>query len=183
MGFVRADDVYDTTAGISSATVSLSDGQSYSTDSDGWFEFATVTEGVVDLTVTKSGYSTATDSKDIAGGLTNWNSVALTATSSGSSGGSSGTSTAGYSPTDWDTVVGPEVTMSWPDSGAPVYQVEIWYHDGVDWRWYHTYTERPEEKTFWPVVDDTYYAWTVRDWTRSTGWSAWSQLNYFFFDN
>jgi len=179
VGFVRADDVYDTTAGIGGATVTLSDGQVFSSDSDGWFEFSAVAQGVVNLTVSKSGYSTLTDSKDIASGLTNWNSVALTATSSGSSG--SGSSTAGYSPTDWETVYGPEVTMDWPDDGAPIFQVEIWYHDGVDWRWYHTYSERPDEKTFWPVVDDAWYAWTVRSF--KGGWTAWSDLNYFWFEN
>ena len=82
---------------------------------------------------------------------------------------------------DWETVFGPQVTLSWPDNGSPVYQVEIWYHDGSDWYWYYTYTDRADAKTFWPVVDDAYYVWAVRSWR--SGWSSWSTLNYFWFEN
>ncbi len=163
--------------------MTLSDGQSTSTKNDGWFEFAGVDEGLVDLTVNASGYGTENVTKEIAAGLTNWNSVALnpSSSSSGSSGGTTASSSGSHSPTDWETVFGPQVTLSWPDNGSPVYQVEIWYHDGSDWYWYYTYTDRADTQTFWPVVDDAYYVWSVRSWR--SGWSNWSALNYFWFEN
>jgi len=181
VGLIRADDIY-TGAGISGATVTLSDGQRTTTDGTGWFEFASVSEGLVDLTASASGYDTAVDDKDVMAGVTNWNSMALTASSGGGSSSGGTTSTAGYSPTDWETVWGPDVTMDWPTSAAPVYQVQIYWHDGANWQSYYTYTTRDSDKTFWPAVDDTWYAWTVREF-RSGSWSGWSAANYFWFEN
>ena len=37
-------------------------------------------------------------------------------------------------------------------------------------------------KSFWPVVDDTYYSWTVRE-VNGSQVGAWSDSQYFYFSN
>lgn len=80
-------------SGVADVTIELSDGQSTTTGSDGTYRFdqVRVDLGSVDITATKTGYQTATRSKDLESGVTNWGSIQLTPGSSGGddTGGSS----------------------------------------------------------------------------------------------
>ncbi len=172
VGFVRADSVYNVSGAISGATVTLSSGETTTTNGDGWYQFSGVGAGWVDLTVSASGYSTLVDAKELSAGSVNWNSVAL-------AGGSS--SSGSYSPTGDQTVYGPSVTMDWEDGGASQHQVKIHVRSGGGWDYYVDYTTTDSEKTFWPVVDDEFYAWSVRSY--SGGWGPWSDTQTFYFAN
>ena len=195
VGFVRKDSIYNTSGPLVGATVALSSGQSATTDGNGYFQVEDVPTGMVDLSVSASGFDTTVVSKDVAANSLNWRSVALIASSSGStssgSTSSGSTSTASVpglpvamSPTGWQTVHGPSVTMSWTDTGAAAtsYELKIWWYDGNDWQYYYAYTPTTPDKTFWPAVDDTYYAWSARG-LNAQGAGEWSPLNYLYFSN
>ena len=80
VGFVREGDIQNDDAPIAGATVRLSDGQTDTTNAEGLYEFATVARGAVTVTVSKAGFVTATASRDVDAGITNWKSVALSRT-------------------------------------------------------------------------------------------------------
>jgi hypothetical protein len=183
IGYVRKDSIYNTAGAVAGATVRLGTGEAATTDSTGLFRFYDIPAGVATLTVTASGYNTATDPADVYADQTNWNSVAVTSSSSGS--GSSGSSSAASAPsnldpTGWERVYGDSVTLSWSNTGASSYEVRIYWWDGSDWRSYYTYTTSSTSKTFWPTrVTD--YAFLVRS-TRSGSTSEWSAASYFSFE-
>ncbi len=193
VGFVRKDSIYNTGSPVAGATVAVSSGRRVTTDARGYFSVDDVPAGAVSLTVSASGYQTATDSVDIEADFTNWNSVAvLAASGSGSgSGSSSGGSSSGGSttvtapptsldPSGWDLVTSDSVTLTWSGSGARAYEVRIYWWDGADWNVYYTYTTTSASKTFWPSVADTEYAFMVRA-EGSAGTSEWSATSYFTF--
>ena len=132
----------------------------------------------MDITYSASGYDTYADSRTISTNATSWASAALTTNSSGGGGSSSSAYT--YTPTGWQTDHGPDVTMMWDEPGSS-YEVEIYYYGSSGWNYYYTYSTSSTEKTFWPVIDNTYYAWSVRSY--DGGWQDWSDLNYFYFSN
>lgn len=183
VGYVRKDSIYNTSGAVSGATVALSSGHSVVTDSRGYFSVDDVPAGVVTLTVSASGYRTATDSADVAATQTNWNSVAVVASTS--SGGSSSTTTStaptGLDPSGWETVSGDSVTMRWGGTGATSYDVRAYWHDGSDWYTYYTWSTSSTSKTFWPVRGGS-YAFMVRS-VRSSGTSEWSAPSYFTYDD
>ena len=172
VGYIRDSDIYDTSAGIGGATVTLSTGESTTTAASGWFEFDAVPTGAVDLSVVAAGFEDADRTRDISSGSTAWSSVALIPEA---------ISSYVYSPTGWQTVYGPSVTMSWDEPGTE-YQVAVYWYSSSGWADYYTYTTTTPSKSFWPVVDDTYYAFAVRSSTGS-GWGSWSALNYYYFNN
>ncbi|MFT4976870.1 MAG: hypothetical protein ACI8S6_002775 [Myxococcota bacterium] len=175
VGYVRENDIYDSSAGISGATVSLSTGEAYTTSADGWFRFDGVPTGAVDLTVSASGFETEDRARDISADATAWSSIALF------DDGSSSTPGYTYTPSSWQTVYGPDVTMSWDEPGSQ-YQVAVYWYSSSGWADYYTYTTSDPSKSFWPVVDDTYYAFAVRSKSGSS-WGGWSALNYYYFNN
>lgn len=104
-------------SGIAGVTVELSDGQSTSTDAQGSYLFDAVREdaGSIDITATKSGYDTATRTKDLEPGVANWGSIQMTPSStSNPDTGPSGPEDAG------STDSGPHID---PDTG---------HHPGTD---------------------------------------------------
>ncbi len=173
VGFVRVDSVYNTASVISGATVTVSTGQSAITDARGYFQVTGVPSGSVTLTVSAAGYAGATDTAEIDAGITNWNSVAVFVSSGGSSGSSMAPSGGVYES-------GPDVTLSWLDSGADSFDVQIYWYDGSDWNNYYTYTTYAASKTFWPTVRDAQYAWAVRSVSGGSR-SEWSAVAYFAF--
>jgi hypothetical protein len=189
VGFVRADSIYNAEGAVGGATVRASTGQTATTDSRGYFELIDVAAGVVTLTVSAGGYATATDDADVAAGVDNWNSVALTSSSGGGStdtgSASSGSGTpappSGLDPSDRETVRGDSVTLSWSSTGASSYEVRIYWWDGSDWNTYYTYTTSTASKTFWPTLDETSYAFMVRS-VGSSGTSEWTSPSYFYFE-
>lgn len=187
VGFVRKDSIYNTAGPVAGATVAVSSGQRVTTDARGFFSVADVPAGALSLTVSASGYQTATDSVDIDADLTNWNSVAVLAASGGGSSGSGGGTTTGptpptsLDPSGWERVTTDSVTLSWASTGARSYEVRIYWWDGSDWNVYYTYTTTSASKTFWPTVSDTEYAFLVRS-VGSTGTSEWSATSYFTFE-
>lgn len=174
VGYIREGDIYDTSAGIDGATVTLSTGDTTTTTETGWYSFDGIPVGAVDLTVSATGYDTESRSRDISDGATTWSSIALTPDGSA-------TPTYTYSPTGWQTVYGPSVTMSWTEPGSQ-YQVAVYWYSSSGWADYYTYTTSDPSKTFWPAVDDTYYAFSVRSYN-SGAWGGWSGVNYFYFNN
>lgn len=74
-GFIREGDIYSG-PNIAGATVKLSDGKSAATSSTGLYSF-TVPPGVYTVTVSKSGYVTKSETKDVLAGVDNWKSIAL----------------------------------------------------------------------------------------------------------
>jgi hypothetical protein len=177
VGFVRKDSIYNTSGPIAGASVALSSGQSATTDSRGFFLVEDVPAGEVTLTVSASGYTTATDSAGIDASAQNWNSVAISATSGSSSGGVP----TNLDPSGYETIYSESVTLSWVASGATSHEVKIYWWDGSDWSHYYTYSTSSPSKTFWPTVSSTDYAFTVRS-RGSSGTSAWSALSYFSFE-
>ena len=77
VGFVREDDIFDDTAGLAGVRVTHSRGGSTRTDSRGFYEFEEVEAGIVTVTAELAGYATASDTKDVVAGTTNWKSIAL----------------------------------------------------------------------------------------------------------
>jgi uncharacterized protein (TIGR03382 family) len=88
--YTNADDISG--SGVADVSIALSDGQSTTTNASGQYRFDAVRVdlGSVDITATKSGYETATRSKDLVSGATNWGSIQLVpGTSSGEDTGGS----------------------------------------------------------------------------------------------
>ncbi|QDG52921.1 hypothetical protein FIV42_19895 [Persicimonas caeni] len=88
--YTDADDISG--SGVADVSIALSDGQSTATNASGQYRFDAVRVdlGSVDITATKSGYETATRSKDLVSGATNWGSIQLVpGTSSGDDTGGS----------------------------------------------------------------------------------------------
>lgn len=173
VGYVRSEDLYDTHAGISGATVQLSTGEVATTDTDGWFSFAGVTAGDVSVQYSAADHQDATAELSVSTANSTWASVGLMRDSTAAP-------LDAYTPTGWQTVTGPDVTLQWNEAGRR-YQIEVYHHTSSGWKYYYRYTTSSPALTFWPTVDDTHYAWAVR--ANDGGWQAWSALNYFFFDN
>ena len=176
LGFVRENSIYSGN-GISGATVTTSTGLSTTTDSNGLYKFEGVSAGYLTLSVSASGYATASGEEEVLASNTNWESIALTST-----GAPSGIP-AGLSPTGWQTVYGPDVTMDWDGVSGASYEVKVYFYNGGNWEYYYAYnTGSSTEKKFWPAVDDTYYAFSVRA-KGGDGSSEWSDKSYFYFNN
>ncbi|MFZ9886976.1 MAG: phosphodiester glycosidase family protein [Myxococcota bacterium] len=77
VGFVRAGSVYDTTAGIAAAEVTLSSGESRLSDDSGYFVFDELVPGIVTVHVRAAGYDDASGEREIVAGTTQWRSFAL----------------------------------------------------------------------------------------------------------
>ena len=183
-GYVRNGDIYSG-GDIAGATVTLSDGTSASTDATGRFVFYGIEEGAWTLSVSASGYSTASVSKTIVPGILNWSSVALTPTASS---GSSSTTTytpgppgkpISISPTG-GTYTGSYLNLSWTDTGdtAIIHELYVEYMVGGSWRYYGTFDPADTHLALWPIVDDTSYRFAVRGYNTS-GWGAWSDWGAF----
>jgi MYXO-CTERM domain-containing protein len=74
--YTNPDDISG--SGVSGATVTLGSGESTATDGSGIYRFDSVEVGTVNLTATKSGFQTASRSKDLESGVTNWASILVT---------------------------------------------------------------------------------------------------------
>ncbi len=192
VGFVRAGSIYNSSSGIQGAVVALTTGESVTTDSTGWYAFESVGEGTVEITVEAGGYDTGAKSTEVTEGITNWSSIALNEESGGGTGGGgtggggTGGSTTGsvptpLSPVDWANSSGESVTMTWSDVSASSYEIKIYWHDGEDWNYYYGYTTTSPLKTFWPVVTDVYYGWTVRAFDGSTP-TEWTDTSHFYYE-
>ena len=96
--------------------------------------------------------------------------------------GSSGGVPSSATPTGWQTVYGPSVTMDWAEVSGATYEVKVYFYNGSSWNYYYAYTTTDSEKTFWPAIDDTYYAFSVRA-KGGSGSGEWSDKNYFYFNN
>ncbi|TDP77500.1 carboxypeptidase regulatory-like domain-containing protein [Bradymonas sediminis] len=94
-------------SGVAGVTISLSDGQTTSTDAQGSYLFDAVREdlGSVEITTTKSGYDTATRTKDLEPGVTNWGSIQISVSTN--------------TPPDPDPDPDP-ADVGTPDTGSPV---------------------------------------------------------------
>lgn len=71
-------------SGVAGVAIALSDGQTTTTNAQGSYVFAQVREdlGSVEITATKSGYETATRTKDLESGVANWGSIQIVPSSS-----------------------------------------------------------------------------------------------------
>lgn len=176
LGFVRENSIYSGN-GISGATVTTSTGLSTTTDSNGLYKFEGVAAGYLTLSVSASGYGTASGEEEVLASNTNWESIALSST-----GAPSGIPE-NLSPTGWQTVYGPDVTMDWDGVSGASYEVKVYFYNGGNWEYYYAYnTGGSTEKKFWPAVNDTYYAFSVRA-KGGDGSSEWSDKSYFYFNN
>jgi hypothetical protein len=80
----------------------------------------------------------------------------------------------GLSPAGGQTITTSSVTLTCdPITDASQYEFEIHYMDGVEWRYYFTYSSSTNSQTFWPAYDDAPYRWRVRA-NNGYGWGAWS---------
>jgi hypothetical protein len=87
----------------------------------------------------------------------------------------------GLDPADGAAIISSAVILSCAAiTDAIQYDFEIWYGDGVTWRYYYTYTATISSQTFWPVVDNTTFRWRVRA-ENAYGWGDWSAWNTFEF--
>lgn len=77
VGFVREDDIYSGAA-LAGATVTLSTGQTATTDASGYYTFTGVAAGTYTVTATLSCYDNASVAKTVQAGVDNWASIALT---------------------------------------------------------------------------------------------------------
>lgn len=76
VGFVCLNSVFDCTR-VSGATVTLDDGRSMTTPTDGLYRFQNVTPRLACVTVQKSGYLTKTQCQTVSAGIQTYNSVVL----------------------------------------------------------------------------------------------------------
>ncbi len=106
-------------SGIADADVTLGTGASATTDGSGVYVFDEVELGTVELTATRSGYRTATRSKSLEPGVTNWASILITegedADDTGVSDAGSGSEDAG---TSGDTGADSAVLDTGTDTGT-----------------------------------------------------------------
>jgi hypothetical protein len=77
VGFIRERDIFDANAGLQGVRVTLSTGQSATTDARGFYELPDVMAGDITVTAALAGYTTVTEMKTIVAGTTNWKSIAL----------------------------------------------------------------------------------------------------------
>lgn len=77
VGFIREEDIFDDTAGLAGATVSLSSGERTTTDDLGHYAFDEVAPGDVTVNVVLDGFLPASDIKTVVAGITNWKSIAM----------------------------------------------------------------------------------------------------------
>jgi hypothetical protein len=77
VGFIRENDIFDENAGLAGASVALSTGESTTTDARGFYEFPEVAPGMVTVSVELAGFLPASETKEVAVGITNWKSIAL----------------------------------------------------------------------------------------------------------
>ncbi len=193
VGYVRVGNIYNTVAPVAGALVTLSDGTATVTDSNGYYEIQGVPRGAYTVTADAAGYCANSIHKYVQPGIVNWRSVALrpcdegTASSGSGSGGSSSAGGVPGIPTDlwpmdYEPITSESVTLAWTPTGAAAdsYETVIYWWDGVDWAWYYEYETTTPEKTFWPYVWNTYYAWTVRG-VNSQGAGDWSEWGSFTF--
>jgi len=188
VGFVRADSTMYTNAGIKGALVRLDDGRTTKADSQGYYVFEDVAEGLVSLEVEAYGYRTQSVETRIEPGMENWQSIALETldgssnTSGSSSSGAVPSAPTRLSPSNYAKAYGPSVRMQWLESPESVetYEVDIWYWTSGDWREYYSYVTTVPEKIFDPVVDGTSYSFRVRA-QNAAGTSPWSEWGSFDF--
>jgi hypothetical protein len=67
----------DTSARLAGATVTLSTGQTATSDASGVYRFAAVAEGAVTITASKAGFTTRSITRTIARAVENWGSIGL----------------------------------------------------------------------------------------------------------
>ena len=63
---------------------------------------------------------------------------------------------------------------------ATIYEFDIWYWGGTEWRSYYTYRPTRSQQTFWPAFDNTAYQWRTRA-ENAYGlgeWSVWSGFDF-----
>jgi hypothetical protein len=77
VGYVRENDIYDDSAGLPGATVTLSTGETTATDANGFYSFDEVAQGELGVSVELDGFAPASDTKLVMAGITNWKSIAL----------------------------------------------------------------------------------------------------------
>lgn len=88
----------------------------------------------------------------------------------------------GLNPDGWVNVGSTSVNLTWNASaGATSYDVTFLYWNGSAWLDYHTWNTTNTYFTVWPVVHDTYYAWTVKA-KNSAGQAPQSEWAYFYLD-
>jgi MYXO-CTERM domain-containing protein len=73
--YTNPDDI--TGSGVADVTIALGDGSSTTTNGSGQYRFDSVEVGTVEITATKSGYRTASRTKDLESGVTNWGSILI----------------------------------------------------------------------------------------------------------
>jgi MYXO-CTERM domain-containing protein len=115
--YTNPDDIAG--SAVTGVDVSLSDGQSTTTDADGTYRFDAVRLdlGTVDITATKSGYETATRSKELESGAVNWGSILMAEGTSSGGEDTGGVADAGQQPGD-DAGIGSDVGQPGADTGS-----------------------------------------------------------------
>jgi hypothetical protein len=76
VGFIRDSDVFNG-PNITGAVVTLDDGRTVTTASDGFYDFTNVSPRFACVTAVKTGYCTVTQCKQVIGQMTNFNSIAM----------------------------------------------------------------------------------------------------------
>lgn len=100
----------------------------------------------------------------------------------GDPGGGAPAQVTGLSPDDWVNAGSVSVPLTWnASSGATSYDVTFLYWNGSTWLDYHTWNTANASFTVWPVVHDTYYAWTITA-KNSAGAAPQADWAYFYFD-
>lgn len=88
----------------------------------------------------------------------------------------------GLNPDGWITAGSSSVYMTWnPSARATNYDITLLYWNGSAWADYYTWNTTNTYFTVWPVVHDTYYAWTVKA-KNDAGQAPQSEWAYFHFD-
>jgi hypothetical protein len=77
VGFIRERDVFDPNASLSGVLVTLDDGRTDTTGTDGLYNFPGVSPRLACVTAEKAGYRTETACKQVVSGMVNYNSMAL----------------------------------------------------------------------------------------------------------
>lgn len=180
-GFVRAGDVWDG-APIAGAQVRLSDGQVTSTDSGGLYRFYGLPAGVWTVTVSASGWQSASSATQVEPDAVSWASVGLTPVASPPSSNPSAQAPADNWPPSAPIGLLPSTTqtddavrLAWTDQGArsDLHEVELWVKIGSTWYWYYTWTTGGSEKWFWPSRRNALYSYRVRG-KNAEGWGDYS---------
>jgi len=77
VGFVRERDIFDASANLAGVLVTLDDGRSDTTATDGLYNFPGVSPRYACVTAEKAGYRTETACKQVQSGQVNYNSIAM----------------------------------------------------------------------------------------------------------